>query len=254
MKLMEGRAGLVTGAAAGIGRAIALLFAAEGAKVVVSDINEAGGTETVDLITAAGGTASFLRADASVEEDARTLVAAVVDRYGALDWAVNNAGLTAPVAPVTEQQGEWWTKVLSVDLVGVMFGLKHQITQMQAQGRGGAIVNIASTAGMTGQFGMSPYVSAKWGVIGLTKTAALENARTGIRVNAVAPGITRTPGIDAWASEVPDQAAAVLDHIPVGRAAEPDEQAQAALWLASDKASYITGIALPVDGGHTIGG
>jgi len=254
MKLMEGKAGLVTGAASGIGRAIAVAFAAEGARLVVSDIDETGGAQTVKLITDAGGTASFLRADTSSEADAQALVAAVVDRYGSLDWAVNNAGLSAPVAPVTHQQGEWWTQVLSVDLIGVMFGLKHQITRMLAQGGGGAIVNMASTAGMTGQSGMSPYVAAKWGVIGLTKTAALENARAGIRVNAVAPSMTRTPGIDAWIKEVPDQAAAVLDRIPMGRAAEPHEQAQAALWLASDKASFITGIAVPVDGGDTIGG
>ena len=252
MNLMEGRAGLVTGAAGGIGRAVARTFAEEGAKVVVADINEAGGKDTVALIEQAGGTASFLRADAASETDAQALVAAVVDRYGTLDWAVNNAGLAAPTAPVTEQQAEWWGRVLSVDLVGVMFGLKHQIAQMQAQGRGGAIVDVASTAGMTGQYGMGPYVSAKWGVIGLTKTAALENARAGIRVNAVAPGMTLTPGIEAWTREVPEQARMVIDRIPMGRVATPGEQAQTALWLASDRASYITGVAVPVDGGDTI--
>lgn len=252
MGLLDGKAGLVTGAASGIGRASALGFAAEGARVVVSDIDQDGGQETVRLIERADGEAVFVAADTSREEDMQALVASTVAQFGQLDWAHNNAGLAAPTAPIVEQQPEWWDKVLGIDLVGVMFGLKHQIIQLRAQGNGGAIVNTASTAGLTGQYGLSPYISAKWGVIGLTKTAALEYAADGIRVNAICPGMTATPAVEGWAREVPDQAAQVRQRIPLGRMATPEEQANAAVWLCSPKASYITGVALPIDGGDTI--
>ncbi|MDL4774641.1 MULTISPECIES: glucose 1-dehydrogenase [Thermomonosporaceae] len=252
MGLMDGRAGLVTGASAGLGRAMARAFAAEGASVVVSDIDEPGGAETVRLIEEDGGTASFARADTTSEEQVAALVGTVVERYGQLDWAVNNAGLGAPSHPVAEQRAEWWDRVLSVDVLGVLFGLKHQIIQMTGQGGGGAIVNTASTAGLTGQYGLSPYVSAKWAVIGLTKTAALEYAKAGVRVNAICPGMTMTPAVRRWTEEVPEQAAMVAERIPMGRIGEPDDQAQAALWLCSPRSAYITGVALPVDGGDTI--
>lgn len=252
MGLLDGRAGLVTGAGSGIGRASALGFAAEGARVVVSDIDTASGQETVWQIQQAGGEATFIRADTSREDDVQALVAATVAVFGRLDWAHNNAGLAAPTRPVTEQRREWWDQVLGVDLLGVMFGLKHQIIQMRAQGGGGAIVNTASTAGLTGQPGLAPYTSAKWGVIGLTKTAALEFAGEGIRVNAICPGMTATPAVEDWAQSVPEQAEAVRRRIPIGRVATPEEQANAAVWLCSPKASYITGVALPVDGGDTI--
>jgi len=250
--LLDGRAGLVTGAGSGIGRASALGFAAEGARVVVSDIDIGSGQETVRQIQLAGGEATFIRADTSREDDVQALVAATVAVFGRLDWAHNNAGLAAPTRPITEQQREWWDRVLGIDLLGVMFGLKHQIIQLRAQGEGGAIVNTASTAGLTAQYGLAPYTSAKWGVIGLTKTAALEYAGAGIRVNAICPGMTATPAVESWAQSVPEQAEAVRRRIPIGRIATPEEQANAAVWLCSPKASYITGVALPVDGGDTI--
>ncbi|GAA2528907.1 SDR family NAD(P)-dependent oxidoreductase [Winogradskya humida] len=253
MGLVEGKAGIVTGAAGGIGRASALTFAAEGAKVVVSDIDEDGGQETVKLILAAGGDAIFVRADASSESDNEALVEAAVAAFGRLDWSHLNAGLTAPGAPVTEQKKEYFDKVLGVDLLGVVYGLKHQATRMAQQGTGGAIVISASTAGMTAQYGMAPYVTAKWGVLGLMRTAALENAPAGIRVNAICPGMTATAGVQAWADSVPEQAAAVRAKIPLGRLGTPEDQANAAVWLCSDKASYITGTDLVIDGGHLLG-
>jgi NAD(P)-dependent dehydrogenase (short-subunit alcohol dehydrogenase family) len=252
MGLLDDRAGLVTGAASGIGRASALAFAAEGAKVAVSDINDRAGEETVELIRAAGGEAFYVHADASSEPDVAALVAAVVERYGRLDWAHNNAGVGSPAVPVVEQTGEWFNDVLGLDLVGMMFALKHEVAQMLAQGQGGAIVNTASNAGLIGVVGMSPYVAAKAGLIGLTRTAALENAAFGIRVNALCPGMVATPAVAAWALEVPEQAKAVEASIPMQRISTPEEQANVAVFLCSDKASYITGVALSVDGGQMV--
>ena len=250
MGWFDGKSGLVTGAGSGIGRASAMAFAAEGANVVVADIDEAGGAETVAMIAAAGsGTASFQRCDVRNESEVAALVAAVQERYGRIDFAHNNAGLAGPVAPIADQESEWWDLVLGVDLMGVMYSIKHEVRAMIAQGGGGAIVNTASTAGLMGVPGMSNYSVAKWGVIGLTKTAALENAAHGIRVNALCPGMTATPGVAAWAEGVPEMAKEVESKIPLQRMARPEEQAQAALWLCSDRASYITGVALPVDGG-----
>ena len=252
MGLLDDRAGLVTGAASGIGRASALAFAAEGAKVAVSDIDDRAGEETVELIRAAGGEAFYLHADASSEPDVAALVAAVVERYGRLDWAHNNAGVGSPVVPVVEQTGEWFNDVLRLDLVGMMFALKHEVAQMLAQGQGGAIVNTASNAGLIGVVGMSPYVAAKAGLIGLTRTAALESAAFGIRVNALCPGMVATPAVAAWALEVPEHAKAVEASIPMQRISTPEEQANVAVFLCSDKASYITGVALSVDGGQMV--
>jgi NAD(P)-dependent dehydrogenase (short-subunit alcohol dehydrogenase family) len=253
MGLLDDRAGLVTGAGSGIGRASARAFAAEGAKVAVSDIDDHAGRETVELIRASGGEAFYVHADASSEPEVEALVAAVVERYGRLDWAHNNAGVGSPVAPVVEQKLEWFNAVLGLDLLGMMFALKHEVAQMLAQGHGGAIVNTASNAGLIGVVGMSPYVAAKAGVIGLTRTVALENAAFGIRVNALCPGIVGTPAVEAWVREVPEQAKAVEASIPMQRISTPEEQADVAVFLCSDKASYITGVALSVDGGQMIG-
>jgi NAD(P)-dependent dehydrogenase (short-subunit alcohol dehydrogenase family) len=250
--MLEGRAGLVTAAGSGIGRASALAFAAEGALVGVSDINDDAGNETVEQIHARGGEAFYLHADAGNEADVEHLVGEVVDRYGRLDWAHNNAGVGSPVVPVVEQKAEWFNDVLALDLVGTMFALKHEIAQMLAQGGGGAIVNTASNAGLIGVYGMAPYVAAKSGVIGLTRTAALENAAHGVRVNALCPGMVGTPAVEAWTREVPEQAKAVESSIPMGRMSRPEEQASVAVFLCSDWASYITGIALSVDGGSMI--
>jgi NAD(P)-dependent dehydrogenase (short-subunit alcohol dehydrogenase family) len=253
MGWFDGRSGLVTGAASGIGRASALAFAAEGANVVAADVDTDGGAETVAMIQAAGGTASFQRCDVREEGDVEALVATVVERHGRLDWAHNNAGLSAPVAAIADQQAEWWDLVLGVNLMGVMYSIKHEVRTMIGQGNGGAIVITASTAGLAGIPGMSQYSASKWALIGLTKTAALENAPHGIRVNAICPGMTATPGVAAWAEASPDMAREREAMIPLGRMARPDEQANAAVWLCSDKASYITGVALPVDGGSHAG-
>jgi NAD(P)-dependent dehydrogenase (short-subunit alcohol dehydrogenase family) len=248
--LLEGRAGLVTGAGSGIGRASAMAFAAEGARVVVSDIDQASGTETVRMIHDAGGAATFMLCDVSVEEQVKELVAEVVDAYGRLDWAHNNAGIGNPNASLAEMDTDAWNRTLGIDLAGVFFCMKHEIPAMIANG-GGAIVNTSSAAGLRGSPGLSPYTASKWGVNGLTKTAALEYASQGVRINAICPGPTLTPVLERWMKEAPERFAAAGANVPIGRLSRPEEQASAAVWLCSDKASYITGITLPVDGGSS---
>ncbi|MBO0993553.1 glucose 1-dehydrogenase [Bacillus sp. SD088] len=249
-KLMENKVGIVTASGSGIGRASALAFAAEGAKVIVSDINESAGAETVRLIKEAGGEATFIKCDVGNEEEVKSLVAKTVETYGGLDWAHNNAGVSGPTVPITETQNEHWDKTMKVDLTGLFYSLKYEIPALIKSG-GGAIVNTASTAGLTGVYGLSAYSSAKWAVNGLTKTAALENGKHGIRVNSICPGMTLTPSVESWSSEVPEQAKQVEAAIPLGRLGKPEDQANAAVWLCSDKAGYITGINLAVDGGQT---
>ena len=254
MSAMLDRVGIVTAAGNGIGRASALAFAAAGAAVVVSDVDDVAGAETVRLIAEAGGTASFQHADVSVEDDVIGLVAAAVERHGRLDWAHNNAATGATPAPVTAQRRERWDRVLAVTLTGTMLCLKHEILQMQSQGsNGGAIVNTASTSGLGGHPNQSAYVAAKWGVIGLTKTAALENAAASIRVNAICPGMTATGATMHWATTDPAGFEAFRSTIPMQVTATPEQQAQVAVWLCSDAASYVTGVAMPVDGGATAG-
>lgn len=252
MTSMEGRSGLVTAAGDGIGRPSAVAFAAAGANVLVSDLDDGAGEETVRLIRAAGGVAEYLHANAASETDAAALVATVVQLWGSLDFAHNNAGVSTATKPITEQEGGDWERILGVNLIGAMYGMKHQMRQMSAQGNGGAIVNTASTAALSGSWGLSPYVSSKWGLIGLTKTGAIEGAPAGIRVNAFLPGATMTTALQHWSVEVPEQFQHVIDAVPLGRGAGPEEQAEAAVWLCSPGASYVTGIALPVDGGMTI--
>lgn len=253
MSGMLDRVGIVTAAGNGIGRASALAFAAAGATVVVSDIDDAAGAETVRLIEEAGGTATYQHADVSIEDDVVALVAAAVGRHGRLDWAHNNAATNVRAAPVSAQQRERWDRVLSVTLTGTMLCLKHEILQMQHQGTGGAIVNTSSVSGLIGQANQSAYVAAKWGVIGLTKTAALENAALGIRVNAICPGMTATVATVRWAETDPSGFEAFRSAIPTQQPATPEQQARVAVWLCSDAASYVTGVAMPVDGGVTAG-
>lgn len=252
MGLMDGKNGLVTASGSGIGRASAIAFAREGARVLVSDVNDEAGQETVKLIRDAGGTAEYLTANATAESSAEELVAKVVELWGQLDFAHNNAGINVPTAPVTEQTQKGWENLFAVNLFGMMYGMKHQIAQFTKQETTGTIVNTASLAGMSGNSGLSAYNASKWGVLGLTQTAATENAAAGIRINAICPGATLTPAIEHWAAEVPEQYEAVLDGIPMKRMAEAEEQAKAAVWLCSPDSSYITGVALPVDGGVSI--
>lgn len=249
-KLMEGKVGIVTAAGSGIGRASALAFAREGAKVVVSDIVEEAGQKTLQMLEEAGGEGIFVKCDVSHEEEVKQLIEATVKKYGRLDWAHNNAGIGTPTLPITETKTEDWERTFKVNLEGMYFCLKYEIPAMLQFG-GGAIVNTASTAGLLGVYGLSPYSSSKWGVNGLTKSVALEYGKQGIRVNSICPGMTLTPAVEAWSKEVPEQAEATKNAIPLGRLGKPEDQANAAVWLCSDQASYITGVNLPVDGGQT---
>lgn len=249
-RLMEIKVGIVTAGGLGIGRASALAFAAEGAKVVVSDISEEAGNETVRLIKEAGGEAMFIKCDVANETEVKALVDKTVEQYGRLDWAHNNAGIGAPTKSITETDASDWKRTFGVNLDGMFYCLKHEIAAMLQSG-GGAIVNTASTSGLLGSPGLAPYSASKWGVNGLTKTTALEFGKQGIRVNSICPGMTLTDSVKSWSAEVPEQAKVVKDAIPLGRMGSAEDQANAAVWLCSDKAAYITGVNLAVDGGQT---
>ncbi len=246
--LTEGKVALVTGAGSGIGRQTALAFAREGARVVVSDIVMEGGEETVQQIRAAGGQATFVKADVAQAAEVEALVNTTVATYGRIDCAFNNAGIEGEQAPTTECSEANWERVVAIDLKGVWLCLKYEIPQMLKQG-GGAIVNTASVAGLVGFQGIAPYVAAKHGVVGLTKTAALEYAKAGIRVNAVCPGVIDTPMVKRAFSHNPQMAESVAAIEPVGRLGQPQEIAEAVVWLCSDAASFVTGHPMAVDGG-----
>ncbi|OGP56190.1 MAG: short chain dehydrogenase [Deltaproteobacteria bacterium RBG_13_52_11] len=247
---IEGKVVLVTGGGSGIGRAIALTFAREGSAVVVSDVSGEGGNETVRLIMQNGGEAIFIQCDVSKAVEVQGMIQKIIKTFGQLDYAVNNAGIAGIHKYVADYPEDIWNKVLNINLTGVWLCMKHEISQMLSQG-GGAIVNIASIAGFAAQRGASPYIASKHGVIGLTKAAALEYAKTGIRVNAVCPGITATPLIENARSEVPSEINKIFsgETIPMGRIALPEEIAGAVIWLCSNAASFVTGHALVVDGG-----
>jgi NAD(P)-dependent dehydrogenase (short-subunit alcohol dehydrogenase family) len=251
MGTLNGKVALVTGAAAGIGRSSARLFAREGAQVVVADIDADGGAETVRLISDAGGEASFVRADVSSRDDVADMVRAAVDKYGALDCAHNNAGFAGGGYPLAEFHDEDWDRAIGIMLTGVYQCMKHEIPVMLERG-GGAIVNTASGAGLIGFPGQAAYVASKHGVIGLTKVAALDYGARGIRVNAVCPGTVRTPMVDTAVSNDPALAAHLVSLHPIGRIGKPDEVAEAVVWLCTDASSFVLGAALPVDGGYVL--
>jgi NAD(P)-dependent dehydrogenase (short-subunit alcohol dehydrogenase family) len=247
--LMEGRAGLVTGAASGIGRACALRFAAEGAAVIVADLPGAvaGGEETVEQITAAGGRAEFFACDVSSSAANDALVAHVVRRYGRLDFAHNNAGIGVH-RRLHETSDEDFDRVIAVNLRGVFLGMKHQIRAMLDNDlpHRGAIVNTSSNAGLMAVTMLSAYAASKHGILGLTKNGAVEYADEGIRVNAVCPGAIMTP---LMSDQPPERQREILAPQAMTRFGEPDEVAAAVVWLCSEQASFITGVALPVDAG-----
>lgn len=245
---MKGKVALVTGSAQGIGQAIAMAFAKYGCSVVVSDVNEQAGKDTVSQIQKAGGTASFCACDVSVSADVQKLVQFAVDTFGRLDYAANNAGIELGNMFTAEVSEEQWDRMIAVNLKGVFLGMKYEIPVMVKQG-GGAIVNTSSGTGMKAVPGLAPYVTSKHGINGLTKTAALEYARQNVRINAVCPGAILTPRFQAEVEHKPEIAESYKAMMPNGRLGEAREVAEAVVWLCSDQASLVNGVTLPVDGG-----
>ncbi len=246
---LDGKVALITGAGSGIGRASALAFAREGAKVAVADIVVEGGEETVRMVREAGGEAFFIKVDVANAAEVEAMVNTVVDTYGRIDCAYNNAGIEGMVlTPTADWTEEAWNRIINTNLKGVWLGMKYQIQQMLKQG-GGAIVNTASIAGLVGSRSAG-YGASKHGIVGLTKTAALEYAKSGIRVNAVCPGVIRTPMVQRSLDRMPELEERFVAVEPIGRIGRPEEVAEAAVWLCSAAASFVTGHAMTVDGGY----
>lgn len=248
MKNLENKVAIVTGAGSGIGKAIALLYAAQGAKVVVSDISEQGGNETVSEVKGLGGEAVFIRADTSKPADNQSLVAQTIQKYGGLHIACNNAGIGGPLGMTGDYPIDGWDKVIGINLSGPFYGMHYQIPAMLASG-GGSIVNIASILGMVGTKNSPAYVAAKHGLVGLTKAAALEYADKNIRINSVGPGYIRTPLLT---NTLDDATMKALEGMhPIGRLGTSEEIAELVFWLSSAKASFVTGSYYTIDGGYT---
>jgi NAD(P)-dependent dehydrogenase (short-subunit alcohol dehydrogenase family) len=251
---LNGKVALVTGGASGIGRATALAFAREGAKLIVADVHTDGGQQTVHIIQEHGGEAIFVKTDVTQPAAVAALISRAVEIYGRLDCAHNNAGISGAGIGgeqrtlTAEYPEERWHQVLAINLTGVWLCMKYEIAQMLKQG-GGTIVNTASVAGLLGLPYASAYVASKHGVVGLTKTAALEYARQGIRVNCVCPGYIQTP-MTAAGMQDPERLALMIAGEPVGRLGKPEEVAATVVWLCSDAASFVTGHTLTVDGGY----
>jgi len=251
-KQLENKVALITGGTTGIGRDTAVLFAREGAKVVFSGRREAEGRETLKLVRAEGGDGHFARSDVSKAADVASLIRETVEKYGRLDVAFNNAGVEGKWVPLIEQTEENWDYVHTINLKGVWLSMKYEIRQMLQQGGGGAVVNMSSVAGLIGAAGAGVYVASKHGVLGLTKSAAIEYAQQGIRVNAVCPAVIETAMAERAFGE-PEVNTRMVSLHPLGRFGRPIEVAEAVLWLCSDRSSFTTGQYIGVDGGLLIG-
>ena len=247
-KIFKEKVAIVTGGSFGIGRAAAIAFAKRGAKVVVADWIE--DTETLNFINSIGGEAIFVKCDVSHDEDVKLMVEKAVSLYGRLDFAFNNAGIEGLSAPTHECTNENWDRTIGINLKGVWLCMKYEIEQMLKEGKG-VIVNNASIAGLVGFQNIPAYVASKHGVIGLTKNAALEYSRLGIRVNVVCPGVIKTPMIDRFTGKSKEVEKQFESMEPLGRMGRPEEVAETVIWLCSDASSFITGDAIPVDGGWT---
>jgi len=247
-RIFENKVALVTGGSYGIGRATAIAFAKRGAKVIIADNVKDVEEQTLNEIKADGGEAIFLQCDVSKPAEVTELIDKIYTTYGRLDFAFNNAGIEGVSAVTHECTQENWEKTIGVNLTGVWLCMKHELTHMLKAGKG-VIINCASVAGLVGFAGLPAYVASKHAIVGLTKTAALEYAKLGVRVNAVCPGVIKTPMVDriTGKDKVVEQQFTSME--PVGRMGEPSEVAEAVIWLCSDAASFVTGVAMPVDGG-----
>jgi NAD(P)-dependent dehydrogenase (short-subunit alcohol dehydrogenase family) len=248
----DGKVALITGGTSGIGRETAVLFAKQGARVVVAGRREIEGQATVDLIHRAGGEGIFVKADVSRASDVELLIQRTVEAFGGLDYAFNNAGTEGNWVPIVAQTEEDWDRTIDINLKGTWLCLKYELQQMLKQGRGGAIVNNASISSFIGSYGSTTYAASKHGVLGLTKGAALEVARNKIRVNAVCPAAIKTPMADRLFGE-PEVREKVLGFYPLGRFGEPLEVGEAVLWMCSSAAAFMTGQSLVLDGGFLAG-
>lgn len=249
---LQNKVGIVTGGTSGIGRDTAILFAKAGAKVVVAGRREVEGKETIDLIRAAGGEGLFVKADVSRAAEVQALVRKTVEKFGRLDIAFNNAGIEGSWIPIVDQSEEDWDCTIAINLKGVWLCLKYEIQQMLKQGSGGAIVNMASVSGLIGVAGAATYTASKHGVMGLTKSAALETARSGIRINAVCPAVIESPMEERLYGD-PEFRKFVIGLHAIGRFGKPIEIAEAVVWMCSDRASFMTGQSLVLDGGFLAG-
>jgi NAD(P)-dependent dehydrogenase (short-subunit alcohol dehydrogenase family) len=246
-----GKVAIVTGGSSGMGRATAYAFAKRGAKVVVADVDVKGGEATVSRIRESGGEAIFTRTDVSKSDEVRALVNKTVETYGRLDFGFNNAGVNRGIGvPTADYKEEDWDIVQSINLKGIWLCMKYEIRQMLKQGGKAAIVNTASISGLSPHPADPAYVSSKFGCVGLTKTAALEYAKTGIRINCVCPGPVKTALFDRVEKAIPGAAEAAKDLVPMGRVGQPEEVAEAVVWLCSDAASFVTALAMSIDGGQ----
>ncbi len=245
----QGKVALITGAAAGIGRATAIAFAREGARLIVSDLDEAGGVETVAAIRKSGGEARFLACDVSKPDQVRHLISETVSAYGRIDHAFNNAGIEGMVAPLADSSDDNWNRTIAVNLSSVYYCMKEELAVMLRQGDGGTIINCSSIAGLRGFAGMGAYNASKHGVLGLTRSAALDYADRGIRINAVCPGVIDTPMVERFTGGDAQVAANLASGAPMKRMGKPEEIADAVLWLCQPGAAFVTGTEIIVDGG-----